>query len=356
MTVPSLLTEGDLQAIWERGRFGRRGLLTEDARPLVVEHPGVRSFEGGPDFRAARLVLGGRRVTGDVEVHLTPSGWTAHGHDRDPAYAGVVLHVVLRRDPFREPPPGPPVLVLEPYLFEAAGSDPEPAPGPAELDALGDRWFAERRARLARGMERRGAEETLYREILVALGYKHNKAAMAELARRCPLSALPETAGEIEARLQAEARALPAGMWRLRNVRPANHPFRRLSGLARFLAAARDEGLARGLARRATLEEMRAWLDPDGTGLIGPDRALEIALNIFVPFLGEEAWRRAAGGPPPALPGALRRLRGRLRIDTVRRYFGALRWARRFDLLLPEGRAKLEKLGRQGLPGWGAVP
>jgi hypothetical protein len=352
VAVPSLLSEEDLQEIWERGHFRRSGLLTEDARPVVVEHPGTRSAEGGPDFRAARLVLGGRRVAGDVEVHLTPSGWRAHGHDRDPAYAGVVLHVVLRRDPFREPPPEPPVLVLEPYLFGPADAGPgQAAPGPAELDALGDRWFAERRARLRRAVQRRGPDGALYREILVALGYKHNKAAMAELARRCPLASLKGPAGEIEARLLAEARALPPELWRVRNVRPANHPFRRLGGLARFLAAAGEEGLARGLARRPALEEMRAWLDPDGTGQIGPDRALEIALNVFVPFLGEEAWRRAAEGRPPALPGALRGFRGRLRIDTARRYFGALRWARRFDLPLPEARAKLDGLGRQGLPG-----
>lgn len=351
MIVPSLLSEADLQEIWEGGRFRRAGLLTEDARPVVVEHPGVRSAEGGPDFRAARLVLGGRRVMGDVEVHLTPSGWKAHGHERDPAYAGVVLHVVLRRDPFREPPSEPPVLVLEPYLFGPADPGPPATAGPEDLDALGDRWFAERRARLCRGIERRGADGTLYREILVALGYKHNKAAMAELARRCPLSALGEEAGGIEARLRAEARALPAEMWRLGHVRPANHPWRRLGGLARFLAAAREEGLARGLARRTTLEEMIAWLDPEGTGQIGPGRAREIALNVFVPFLGEQAWREAAGARPPDLPGVLRRFRDRLRIDTVRRYFGALRWLRCFDLPVPRRRVKLSFSGRQGLPG-----
>ena len=169
----------------------------------------------------------------------------------------------------------------------------------------------------------------LYREILVGLGYRQNKAGMAELARRCPLGTLEGDSGAVEARLLGEAAAMPPAMWRLRDVRPANHPWRRLSGMARFVAAAREEGLARGLeARSSSLEAMAAWLDPDGTGQIGRARALEIALNVFVPFLGKEAWARAAGGRPPGLPGPLCRLFGP-RVSTVREYFGVLRLLRR---------------------------
>ena len=75
----------------------------------------------------------------------------------------------------------------------------------------------------------------------------------------------------------------------------------------------------------------------DGTGQIGPSRAHEVALNVFVPFAGGEAWRRAAGGPPPPVPGALRRAFG-ARITTVRRYFGALRAAKsHFSFAPPPG-------------------
>lgn len=320
--LQSLYTEKDLQQIWERGLFRREGLLTEDARAVRVEFPGVRSVEGGPDFRGARVVIGGERRSGDVEIHLTPSRWEAHGHGRDGAYAGVILHVVLRRDAFLEPPRDLPLLVLEPYL--EGGTAPTGAPGKADLDALGEEWFEARRARLERARERRGGDEVLYREILVALGYKNNKAAMAETARRCPLgSLLGRPAGEIERSLRSAAEGLPRGMWRLRNVRPANHPWRRLSGMARFLASAGEEGLVGGLRARGTLGEMAAWLDPDGTGQIGPSRALEIVLNVFVPFLGEAAWRGAAGQPPPRGPGAIRRhFAGK--VTTVRRYFGAI--------------------------------
>jgi hypothetical protein len=336
--VPSLYTERDLQDLWERQSFRRDALMTEDARRVVVEFPGWRSVEGGPDFHAARLLIDGERRSGDVEIHLAPSGWAAHGHDEDGAYANVILHVVLRRDPFREPRGGPaPLLVLEPYLSAAAPALALEAA--ADLDPLGDAWFAARRERIARLVERLGAAEALHREILVALGYKRNQAAMAELARRRPWASVAGlAAGKVESLYHAAADALPPAMWRLRNVRPANHPRRRLSGMARFVAAAGTEGPAASLKPGMSSAALAAPLDPDGTGLIGPDRAREIALNVFVPFLGEAAWRAAAEEPPPALPGVLRRHLPE-RPATVRRYFGALRLfrAREFSLAPPPG-------------------
>jgi hypothetical protein len=327
----SLYCERTLQEIWEKQLFRRDGLLTEDAQRVTAEFPGFRSVEGGPDFRDARIAIGGERRAGDVEIHLTPSGWEAHGHARDGAYAGVILHVVLRRDPFVEPPRDLPLLVLEPYLHAEAARE---VSGPPDFDALGEEWFEARRRRLLRARERRGDDEVLHREILIALGYKHNQAAMAEVAARCPFASLRgKSSGEIEARLRRAAESLPRAAWRIRNVRPANHPWRRLSGMARFLAAAGEEGLARGLAARATLEEMAAWLDPDGAGQIGRSRAIEIALNVFIPFLGGEAWRRVANGRPPHGPGVLaREFPGS--VTTVRRYFGALR-ALKFSVFRP---------------------
>lgn len=321
----SVYSERDLQDLWEQRRFRQDGLLTEDAVPIAVEFPGFRWGEGGPDFRGARLRFGGRPVWGDVELHLTPSGWAAHGHRRDGAYASVVLHVVLRRDRFAEPPKDPPLLVLEPYLHGTL--PPAPPAGSEDLDALGEEWFAERRGRMERALERDSADEVLYREILVGLGYKHNKAAMAELGRQRPLASLPAGgAAEIEAALASAARRLPRGLWRLRNVRPANHPWRRLEGAARFLAAERGAGLAAGLAGRPGLPAMTAWLAHDG---IGVARALEISVNVFLPFLGGEAWRAAADGPAPAaLPGLLRRPEA-AGATTLRRYFGALRAMKR---------------------------
>ena len=59
-------------------------------------YQGRRGGGAGPDFRDAVLTRAdGSRVYGDVELHLRAAGWHAHGHDNDPRYDGVVLHVVL---------------------------------------------------------------------------------------------------------------------------------------------------------------------------------------------------------------------------------------------------------------------
>jgi len=60
-----------------------------------VLHPGFRSVEGGPDFRGAVVQFGDDPPrSGDIEVDVRPSGWRTHGHDRNPAFEKVILHVV----------------------------------------------------------------------------------------------------------------------------------------------------------------------------------------------------------------------------------------------------------------------
>lgn len=57
---------------------------------------GVLAGASGPDFRDAVIEgASGKRVTGDVELHLVAPDCYQHSHHEDPAYNGVVLHVVL---------------------------------------------------------------------------------------------------------------------------------------------------------------------------------------------------------------------------------------------------------------------
>src|SRR5262245_35266382 len=122
-----------LQAIWQQQRVRREGLCTLDGIPVRILHPGFLSVEGGPDFRGAVVQFGDQPpVSGDIEVDLHSSGWRAHGHDRNPAFRAVILHVVWTV-PKREPG-GPPVLavadLLDAPLAELAewlGGDAAPA-------------------------------------------------------------------------------------------------------------------------------------------------------------------------------------------------------------------------------------
>ena len=61
----------------------------------VVE-PGRHNSGAGPDFLGALLRFpDGNLRRGDVELHLSHNGWRAHGHQPDPRYSAVMVHVVL---------------------------------------------------------------------------------------------------------------------------------------------------------------------------------------------------------------------------------------------------------------------
>ena len=87
-----------LQAIWRHQRLQRDRLQTADGRSVRVLHPGFVSVEGGPDFRGAVIQIGDAAPrSGDVEIDLRAAGWRAHGHDRNPDFKNVLLHVVWER-------------------------------------------------------------------------------------------------------------------------------------------------------------------------------------------------------------------------------------------------------------------
>ncbi len=90
--------ELSLQRIWERQRFDRRNLLTTTGEPIDILSPGRIQDHSGPDLEGARLRIGGQVWMGNIEVHLRSSEWDQHGHQDDPAYDNVILHVVLEHD------------------------------------------------------------------------------------------------------------------------------------------------------------------------------------------------------------------------------------------------------------------
>ncbi|MBL7964053.1 MAG: DUF2851 family protein [Flavobacteriales bacterium] len=87
-----------LQFIWEQRLFDGKALTTTDGTLVEVCRPGRIQRNSGPDLADADLRIGGQRWAGSVEVHQRSSEWTAHGHHKDPAYEGVVLHVVHTHD------------------------------------------------------------------------------------------------------------------------------------------------------------------------------------------------------------------------------------------------------------------
>ena len=83
-----------LHYVWKHRLLPVATLITTDGQELEVIDPGLHNRDQGPDFFNAKVRLGGTLWAGNVEVHLRSSDWYRHGHDTDPAYNSVVLHVV----------------------------------------------------------------------------------------------------------------------------------------------------------------------------------------------------------------------------------------------------------------------
>ncbi len=89
-----MMTERHVQAMWLEQRYFK-ALTTRDGDLVTVIDPGIWNTEAGPDFRRAHIKIGDKEVIGDVELHLADDGWQQHGHHEDPRYDDVVLHVAL---------------------------------------------------------------------------------------------------------------------------------------------------------------------------------------------------------------------------------------------------------------------
>ncbi|OHB76532.1 MAG: hypothetical protein A2Z34_01400 [Planctomycetes bacterium RBG_16_59_8] len=319
----TILREVHLHFLWRNLLFRRDRLIAESGAVVAVEHPGMANREGGPDFRNARLRFAGSPlpVVGDVEIHLFSSGWESHRHAEDPAYANVVLHVAFRRDDeslsrrmsgFIGGDRAIPQLILEPYLAmsvrelvasmgRTVGGD-RPALSRERLESLGAEALRGKIERYRRLLERHSPDEVLYREILIALGYKNNKPLFEELSRALSYGRLlAESGGDrdaIEAMLLAAAgfnrhgsafRLNPA-LWRRASSRPTNRPERRIRAVAGLLSAGARGGLSSlvvgtdGRARERVEALVRLLRSTSGGG-IGLSRARLIVFNVLLPFL-----------------------------------------------------------------------
>lgn len=83
--------------IWYHKMLGTE-LTDVRGRKIEVIFPGRHNGDAGPDFLDARLLIDGRKWVGNVEIHVKASDWFRHGHDSDPAYDNVILHLVAFDD------------------------------------------------------------------------------------------------------------------------------------------------------------------------------------------------------------------------------------------------------------------
>lgn len=92
------MQEALLQFIWQYNLYRPGALMTNDGQPVQVLHPGLLNRDAGPDFSMAKVKIGEALMVGNVELHLRSSDWKKHGHDNDPAYSRIIMHVVYEHD------------------------------------------------------------------------------------------------------------------------------------------------------------------------------------------------------------------------------------------------------------------
>jgi hypothetical protein len=105
------MNEQLLQYIWHRQLFSSASLCTSDGECLEILDRGRWNHDQGPDFLGAVIRLSGLTWAGNVELHIHTKDWLAHGHQFDPGYENVILHVVWEHTGNIHP--GIPVLELK---------------------------------------------------------------------------------------------------------------------------------------------------------------------------------------------------------------------------------------------------
>ncbi|MBI1287604.1 MAG: DUF2851 family protein [Flavobacteriales bacterium] len=106
-----------LHHIWQHRLFSQKDLRTTEGQPLEILRPGELNADAGPDFRNARIKVGGTEWVGNVEVHIRSSDWLRHNHQHDANYANIILHVVFEDD-LKEPLGPFSTLALKPLVSD----------------------------------------------------------------------------------------------------------------------------------------------------------------------------------------------------------------------------------------------
>lgn len=256
------ISEATLQKIWLNKDFLHNHLKTHNGKDLRILNSGKWNRFEGPDFTEAELLIDGKKLLGDVEIHFHPIDWLSHGHHFDTHFKNVILHVTLF-EPSISPPQAhtehgfcPETLVLLPYLrqsleeyateeallhFEARDNAEYiqafmKKPVDEVLILLKEKALKRWKQKQAFSKYRLSKEswrEVCHQMLLEGLGYRRNRAAMSDIAHQYPLDHLLQNLPSVDT-LYNE------GSWKLAKIRPANHPRKRLQQYLELIQEGKD--------------------------------------------------------------------------------------------------------------------
>lgn len=295
-------SERHLQCLWFDARYRPAVFRLANNETVTVLDPGEWNLEAGPDFLNAMVLVqpGGRRIRGDVEVHVHPTDWDSHGHCKDKVYDSVIAHVTWFSGSAAKTLPQSTLSLslvepitarldlslddidLKAYPHSVLPETPRPCeaylknnPSRARdmLQAAGQYRLQSKASRIRTRLAQSGdRHQVFYEEFMAALGYKNNQQAFRGLARLVPVVQLkglsreaacakllavahllpsPDVAADEEARQfirnlwdiawKQGDELLPSDLeWHLHNSRPQNSPVRRIAAAAALFSGLRD--------------------------------------------------------------------------------------------------------------------
>jgi hypothetical protein len=92
------MKEEFLHYLWKYSLYDPEKLSDGSGNRIKVIRSGDYNRDSGPDFFNARISLEGTIWAGNIEIHTRSSHFDAHGHQNDPAFDNVILHIVAEND------------------------------------------------------------------------------------------------------------------------------------------------------------------------------------------------------------------------------------------------------------------
>lgn len=303
--------------MWQNRLWPPGPLATTDGEPVSVIDVGMHNRDAGPDFFNSKVRIADRLWCGNVEIHIRASDWYRHGHQDNPAYGNVVLHVVQHSDCRVTRGDGSviPQLVVDcaedfserynRFISNPANeiacsgelSSLPPVMVNGWLDAMAFERLYEKTDRIGRWLSATDMhwEQTAFVALSRAMGAGINGDAFERMALSIPLKYLHRHGDDIvavEAMLFGQAGLLDADAdneycsrlrqeyefyrnkfglkplqspgWRMSRMRPASFPHRRIAVLA--LLASRGESLLNAMVECRSVDEARALFDVELCG------------------------------------------------------------------------------------------
>jgi len=92
------MKEEFLHYLWKYSLYDQERLFDNEKNKIYVLNPGEYNHDSGPDFFNARISVAGTVWAGNIEIHTKSSHFDNHGHQNDPAFNNVILHIVAEND------------------------------------------------------------------------------------------------------------------------------------------------------------------------------------------------------------------------------------------------------------------